>query len=92
MYKPQDIESALEEVESKVLHISPNPSRNRVSISSQLRMKEVKLQSVSGALIKQVSCNARTCSVDISDVSPGVYIIQAFLENGACVSQQIVKL
>lgn len=92
VYKPQDIESALEEVESDVLNISPNPSRDRVSISSQLRMKEVKLQSVSGTLIKQVTCNASTCSVGISDVSAGVYIIQVILGNGSCVNQQIIKL
>lgn len=60
------------------LVLFPNPSTRSVNVRSTglLQSKQMSIFDVSGRLVQQLKCNANTQTIDISELTAGVYIVQ----------------
>lgn len=73
------------------IHIFPNPIIDAFKISiPNASVQSVEIYSLSGVLMKQLFMNSEQESIDISDLSQGVYLIQIQTDEGL-VNKQIFK-
>ncbi len=65
------------------LEIFPNPTSNQLTINSEkLMIKEIKIYNVLGCeILKQVQ-NDKNTTIDIANLSKGIYFIEAQTEKG----------
>ena len=68
--------------------IYPNPATDNFHIQSEHDIKEIKILDLNGNVIKYVA-NEKT-SIDISDISIGLYIIQVTTDKGIS-SQKLIR-
>ena len=76
----------LEDVNSSVIHIYPNPATDLISISGVENIKSIKVYSILGSLEKEVF---NTNQVDISELSSGIHLIK--VDNGRVTTKKIIK-
>ena len=76
-----------------LLVIYPNPTQNKITISSPDKIKNYQITSVLGNVVKQANCNGNTnTDIDISDVAKSTYFISIETENGNKIFKQFIKL
>lgn len=75
------------EVLLKSTAVFPNPVKNLLNFSQEVN--NLTITDVSGKLIKQITINNK--SVDLSQLSKGIYIITALKKNGEIINQKIIK-
>jgi hypothetical protein len=57
-------------------HIYPNPSKNKITISSDVVLGELYLRNIQGKTVRNISTNKQNLILDISDLSSGLYILE----------------
>jgi hypothetical protein len=67
----------------------PNPVVDVLQINSEVKIFQYQLISIQGAILKEGTPNQN--SIDLSQVSPGIYFLQLTDENGQTKMQRIVK-
>jgi len=67
--------------ENKNIKIYPNPVTNNFSIESQDN-SIIKIITIQGQLLKTIEANNRNTTIDVSDLSGGVYFITVTTDNG----------
>lgn len=55
--------------------ISPNPTRNKVKISSNHPLKYIQLNSIEGQIIQELYTNQLNHTLDIGELSNGIYLL-----------------
>ncbi|MFW5758230.1 MAG: T9SS type A sorting domain-containing protein [Bacteroidota bacterium] len=62
-----------------VFEFYPNPARNRIylSIEGRSKIKELSVYSINGNLVRQFQPTSSNATIDISDMSPGIYSLVA---------------
>jgi hypothetical protein len=76
----------LEDVNSSVINIHPNPATDLISISGVDNIKSIKVYSILGSSEKEVF---NTNQIDISELSSGIHIIK--VDNGTVTTKKIIK-
>ncbi|WP_339343150.1 T9SS type A sorting domain-containing protein [uncultured Polaribacter sp.] len=76
----------LEDVNSSVFSIYPNPATDLISIRGVENIKSIKVYSILGSLEKEVF---NTNQIDISELSSGIHIIK--VDNGTVSIKKIIK-
>ena len=69
------------------INLFPNPAKNYTSIESPFAIENVVIYSISGRIVDQIKSN----SLNIQDLSSGVYFVEIATEEGTVVKQLIVK-
>jgi phosphatidylserine/phosphatidylglycerophosphate/cardiolipin synthase-like enzyme len=81
-----------EKIEWNEVRVYPNPSSDKITISSSSSIKSVQLYSVSGNLIQEFeSNNSMQMELQIKNEKPGIYILKLEFEKGKINSYKIVK-
>lgn len=75
---------------SNSVDVFPNPARNSCTIKSESEILTYQVVSVSGRLIFEKGVKANTVSVDLSNLTKGVYILRLTTEKGT-VTKRIIK-
>ena len=76
------------------VNIYPNPSRDIITILSDIAMLRVTLFDITG---KQISYNQypdngiTSSDIDVSPLPSGIYMVQALLEDGSIVTKRVIK-
>lgn len=60
----------------------PNPFQNQLNLTSKSQIKEVKIYSLNGQLVKAQKANANSTQIEVSDLRGGVYIAQVVTDKG----------
>jgi uncharacterized delta-60 repeat protein len=68
--------------------IFPNPANDRIEISNPGK-SEIQILNIEGQLLKRLTANENNVSVDISDLSKGLYFVKLISEEGICVKKFI---
>lgn len=69
------------------INIYPNPTNSKIFIEVPQNIKSIKMIDSAGAKIKEIKGpSVGTYSIDVTDISPGIYFIQ--LDNGKTLSTQ----
>ena len=76
----------LEDVNSSVFNIYPNPATDLISISGVENINSIKVYSILGSLEKEVF---NTNQIDISELSSGIHLIK--VDNGTVSIKKIIK-
>jgi len=76
------------------VNIYPNPSKDIITIHSDMAMLRVTLFDITG---KQISYNQypdngiTSSDIDVSPLPSGIYMVQALLEDGSIVTKRVIK-
>lgn len=75
------------------LNIFPNPaySEIRLNLESTDQLSHLRIYSLSGTMIKSFEVNSTGEGVDVSDLSKGIYIIEAVLTNKRSIRKKLIK-
>lgn len=77
---------------SKNVSLYPNPASETISVvSKDIQIQKVELLNIAGQVISTLNANSMVVTVDISDVSSGVYFVRINAAEGMTVKQLIVK-
>jgi len=76
----------LEDVNSSVFNIYPNPATGTIFVDGVQNIKSIKVYSILGSLEKEVF---NTNQVDISELSSGIHLIK--VDNGTITTKKIIK-
>lgn len=69
----------------------PNPVADLLTIRSEEYLAFVRLFSMEGRLIAETESPGRTCRLDMSGLTPGIYIVQFCSNAGFTTSRRIIK-
>lgn len=70
--------------------IYPNPVSSSLYIETELNEFNYTIYSIEGKIIKQGKSNVSEASVDVSNLNPGIYLVE-FESNGSKTIQKIIK-
>ncbi|RQO29651.1 hypothetical protein DBR32_15445 [Taibaiella sp. KBW10] len=74
------------------LSISPNPAKDKITVQANEEIASLKIVSVSGSTIQNAtSVKEHNAFVSVSDLSPGLYFIEAITVTGKLVRGKFVK-
>ena len=85
------ISTSQDEVDTPQWTISPNPVRDVLRIQCDEEVQRVVLSDLEGRTILEESPRSRSVSLQLSDLTPGVYLVKGQGENGSF-SQKIIKV
>ncbi|XOV66494.1 MAG: T9SS type A sorting domain-containing protein [Fluviicola sp.] len=72
--------------------VYPNPAKDQLKIKASENINRVDIVSVSGAIVKSVELfNTSETTVNVSDVTNGVYLANIYTENEKIVKRMIVR-
>lgn len=60
----------------------PNPVANQLNLTSKSQIKEVKIFSLNGQLVKVQKGNSNSVQIEVSDLNSGIYIAQVVTDKG----------
>jgi Secretion system C-terminal sorting domain len=69
------------------IKILPNPATNLISIVTELKLKQIKILSISGKVIKVIQENSK--EINVSDLAKGIYFIQLTREGNTIIEKFI---
>ena len=87
-----DLVVSTERIEIKNIVIYPNPTVEKITISSQTPIKEIQLFSISGEKTEVNSpYNFYKCEIDFTTFKPGLYILKIQIKDNIFNSYKIIK-
>jgi hypothetical protein len=78
-------------IEEQRFTIYPNPAKNIVVLVSQDEILEIELFNMNGQILKHQNCQSHSESIDISELSDGIYFLK-FKTDKIFFTQKIIKL
>ncbi len=83
---------SVQDIEQLNLNIYPNPTRNKITISSNdARIEHVQMINLQSQLVYAETTSSKKLSIDLSSYPAGIYFISAELSNGQMVTRKVVK-
>ncbi len=75
------------------ISIFPNPAKDMVSLSSELAIRKVELIDLNGRLLKSIQFSSAEAVLNLStdNLSPGLYFVRTFLEDGRIAVNKLLK-
>lgn len=75
----------------QLIQVYPNPVREQLTISSDLEIRSVSIKDLNGREIVQFVCADLKLTVNVADLSEGVYLIECYTTKGKTVKKVIVN-
>lgn len=90
---PSGIEEETKSSATSKLQIEayPNPVDDVLTVRSESAIDMVKILTLSGQVVKSVSAPDEQLNIDVTNLSKGVYLLQATFKNGQPITKKIVK-
>jgi len=90
-FKINDETASVKDVTSSTFSIYPNPAKDVINVANSAdTIENVTITDMNGRVVKQVALGVNEGQINISDLSQGVYILNA-TSNGKSVTEKIVK-
>jgi len=87
-----DLVVSAENIEIENVKVYPNPTVEKITISSQIGIKNILLYSATGVQIKKInSCNSNQCEIDFTTFKSGLYILKIQTKNNKFNTYKIIK-
>ncbi len=77
------ITSAEDRVSEVIFTLYPNPVSDLLTVRAENDMSNICVYDLRGTIMQSLECNSREITVDMSAMSPGVYIIRIFTREGS---------
>ena len=82
---------ATKEVAAQTFTLSPNPTHQTVTVTSTQPLKTIRIISTAGQAVLTQSCGEDKASLDVSALSPGLYLVEAETESGVVRKRLVVE-
>ncbi|MBL7912411.1 MAG: T9SS type A sorting domain-containing protein [Bacteroidia bacterium] len=73
------------------LEIYPNPSSDKIKIQSTTEIIEITITSIEGKILRTVFSSQKEQTIDISNLSNGIYFLNITSVNGDVIAKKIIK-
>ncbi|WP_298221557.1 T9SS type A sorting domain-containing protein [Flavobacterium sp.] len=80
----------INQVENKSVSIAPNPTKNKITITSKGNITSVQLFDVQGRILETMTASAEQLDFDLSQKTTGVYFVKIITEKGTK-TEKIIK-
>ncbi|KAB1063468.1 T9SS type A sorting domain-containing protein [Salibacter halophilus] len=87
---PSVVNSSKRKVHDNNFHVYPNPVNDRITIKG-LSSGKYQFYNITGMVVKEGEINAEVSNVDVSDLTPGTYIIKTLQNSKTHHTKLIVK-
>lgn len=81
----------IEEIKEEEIKLYPNPGSNNIQFASDYIIEHIEVIDSKGYHVMSLDINDRTISLDISQLSTGVYIVKILVEDQIITKKMIVK-
>jgi hypothetical protein len=81
---------AVSENIASVTSIYPNPATDRIQITSEMNIENVKMFDVAGRMVSDMNVAGNNVTLDVANLN-GVYMIQVTTESGVMNAKVVVK-
>ncbi len=78
---------SIDDFSKNILNIYPNPTTSMINIQTYSGIQNITVYNQLGQLV----ISQKETQIDLSDIAPGIYIVQIHFENGASATQKIIK-
>lgn len=78
--------------EQPVIQMFPNPAQDQVRIQTELDMSQIQLQDMQGRTLRSISVQNNLYDLQLNDLAKGIYFVTINMENGAQVTQKLVRM
>ena len=75
--------------ETEKILLYPNPVLNTLNIASNVKIKVVRIFTLTGSLVQNNLDNTDNLSLDLSGLAKGIYIVEVVTDNGSSVNKII---
>lgn len=72
------------------LIIYPNPAKNEITVSSSVELLFINLYNQSGHIVLRHSASSKKESIDLSQLTDGIFFVQTILNDGKTATQKII--
>lgn len=73
---------SVSDIENLKIKVAPNPFSDFIELTAEVPLNMVKIYSVNGKLLKQLSIDTNTTSIAVGDLSSGFYIAECTAQDG----------
>lgn len=88
----EPLQITVSEITAEPLRLFPNPTTDKVTITSTVKISQVSVATLEGKLIyKQENVNSKQFEVDLSHFQKGIYIAKIYTEDHKSFTANIVK-
>ncbi|TCO09748.1 chitobiase/beta-hexosaminidase C-terminal domain-containing protein [Natronoflexus pectinivorans] len=85
------IESGLNSAEAHGYSLTPNPTKDVLTIHSPDVISSIKLYNITGSLVRSETANSSNHNINISDLPSGIYLVKITNIDGEVVLSRILK-
>jgi hypothetical protein len=71
--------------------IYPNPASSQITFTTNTPLKNIIITNVLGAIVKEIECKSEHVTVNINDLTPGIYFVKVTDLNGTQRIEKIIK-
>ncbi len=75
--------------DAEKISLYPNPVLNTLNISSNVKIKTVRIFTITGSMIRNTSDNTDNLTLDLSNLTKGLYIVEVVTDKGSTVNKII---
>ncbi len=79
------------QVEDNDISIYPNPTNEKLVLSANSSFKTITITSIDGKIVREILGSHNSLTLDISELSAGIYFAKITLSNGKISTKKIVK-
>ena len=72
-------------------YVYPNPAKDQVILASSFNMNKVEIFNMIGQKVYENSVNGITSTVNVSDFTPGTYVVKMYTEGGLATKKIVVE-
>ena len=74
-----------------VFDIYPNPASSKIRLRTDAAISEIRIFSITGAVLKKMGANEVTAEIDCSDLESGTYFLQVISDKGTGIKELVVN-
>lgn len=80
-----------ESIDAHNIQVYPNPAKDLVYITSDIKIQHIELLSQDGRIAKEFNANSVAVNLNISDVAPGVYYLKIVSSNHVTAKKLVIE-
>jgi hypothetical protein len=79
------------QIEDSDISIYPNPSNEKIMLEANSNLKKIIITTVDGKVVREIFSSQKSLTLDVSELSKGIYFVRMTLPSGEVVTKKMVK-
>ncbi len=87
----EEIKTSTEDINETKISLYPNPCVNILNVECDIQIETIELYDTKGTLINKIEPKEKTSTLDVSNLSDGIYILSIKTENGKMFKEKFIR-